>query len=251
MFTSPVVGTQAPLEIVQVNVAVVPGTNPVNPVVGSVSVVIVATPAVTVHCPVPTKGTLPASVVVVKLQKFWSPPAAAALGGGATEITTSLVEGTQAPLVIVQRNVAEAPITNPVTPEVGEVGVVIVTAPETNVQIPEPIAGAFPAKVVVVTLHKLCADPAFEGVTGAPLSTTIVSSEAGQTPFEIVQVKVSVAGEVSPVIFEVGSAGVVTVPVPKSETQAPVPTVGVLAASEVEAAAQRDWSLPAFAVVGN
>ena len=42
-------------------------------------------------------------------------------------------------------------------PEVGELGVVMVGVfgPETNVHRPVPFTGVFPAKVAVVTLHKL------------------------------------------------------------------------------------------------
>jgi hypothetical protein len=45
----------------------------------------------------------------------------------------------------------------PVIPEVGELGVVIVGVfgPETKVHNPVPFVGVFPAKVAVVTLHKL------------------------------------------------------------------------------------------------
>ena len=45
----------------------------------------------------------------------------------------------------------------PVIPEVGELGVVIVGVfgPETKVHSPVPLVGVFPAKVAVVTLHKL------------------------------------------------------------------------------------------------
>ena len=42
-----------------------------------------------------------------------------------------------------------APNAKAVKPEVGEVGVVMVPAPEVNVQRPEPTTGALPAKVEV------------------------------------------------------------------------------------------------------
>ncbi len=46
------------------------------------------------------------------------------------------------------------PTLNPVTPDVGEVGVVIVPLPAIKVHKPVPIEGVFPAKLEVVTLHK-------------------------------------------------------------------------------------------------
>ena len=49
--------------------------------------------------------------------------------------------------------------------EVAEPGIVIVeAAPDTWVQIPVPFVGVFPAKVAVVTLHKLWFTPALEVV---------------------------------------------------------------------------------------
>ena len=69
-------------------------------------------------------------------------------------IITSSVEEPHAPLVIVHLNVADAPIVNPVTPEVAEVGVVIVAVPDITLQAPVPAAGVLPARFVVVTLHK-------------------------------------------------------------------------------------------------
>ncbi len=46
------------------------------------------------------------------------------------------------------------PTANPVTPEVGELGVVIVPVPAIKVHNPVPTTGVLPAKVEVVTLHK-------------------------------------------------------------------------------------------------
>lgn len=40
-----------------------------------------------------------------------------------------------------------APTLNPVTADVGELGLVAVPVPETNDQVPVPIVGVFPAKV--------------------------------------------------------------------------------------------------------
>ena len=56
-------GGHVPLLIVQVKVFT-PVVKPVTPDVGLVGVVTVAVPAVTVHAPVPTAGTLAAKVAV-------------------------------------------------------------------------------------------------------------------------------------------------------------------------------------------
>ena len=57
-------GAQVPFVIVQVKVFT-PVVNPVIPEFGSVGLVTVAVPAVTVHAPVPTTGVLAASVAVL------------------------------------------------------------------------------------------------------------------------------------------------------------------------------------------
>ncbi len=80
-------------------------------------------------------------------------PAAAVVGVADTLITTSSVLAVQVPLLIVHRKVAE-PATKPVTPDVGEEAVVIVAVPLTTLHAPVPAVAVFPAKVVVVALHK-------------------------------------------------------------------------------------------------
>lgn len=64
------------------------------------------------------------------------------------KITTSLVEAVQIPFEIVHLKVADALIT--VTADVGLVNEVTAAEPETTVQAPAPILGAFAASVVVV-----------------------------------------------------------------------------------------------------
>ena len=66
----------------------------------------------------------------------------------------SSVDGGQVPLLIVHLRVAEAPTTIPVTPEVGEVGVVTVAVPDITLHTPVPIPAELADKVVVVSLHK-------------------------------------------------------------------------------------------------
>ncbi len=63
-------------------------------------------------------------------------------------VTVSFVVG-QVPFVIVQTN-EFAPRANPVTPDVGELGVVTVAPPAITVHVPVPGDGVFPASVAVV-----------------------------------------------------------------------------------------------------
>ena len=65
-------------------------------------------------------------------------------------IITSSVEGVQGGLEIVHRKVAVPGTAKPVTPEVGEEGVVMVAVPETTDHTPVPTVGVLAAKVVVV-----------------------------------------------------------------------------------------------------
>ena len=58
------------------------------------------------------------------------------------------VLGGQVPLLIVHTNVF-TPVVKPVTPLVGELGVVTVAVPAVTVQTPVPIIGVFAAKVAV------------------------------------------------------------------------------------------------------
>ena len=56
--------------------------------------------------------------------------------------------GVQVPLLIVHTKVF-TPVVKPVTPEVGDVGVVTVAVPAVTVHAPLPTVGAFAAKVAV------------------------------------------------------------------------------------------------------
>ena len=59
----------------------------------------------------------------------------------------------QVPLVMVQRRTAVLLVGTPVTPDVGELGVVIVAVPLISVQVPVPEVGLLPAKVKMPLLH--------------------------------------------------------------------------------------------------
>ena len=73
----------------------------------------------------------------------------AVVGAASLVIVTSSEELGHEPFVIVQRNVL-APTDKPVTPDVGELGVVTDPDPAMTVHAPVPTVGVFPAKVAVV-----------------------------------------------------------------------------------------------------
>ena len=64
-------------------------------------------------------------------------------------IITSSVTAAHGAFETVHRKVLDAPAVRPVTPDVGEAGVVIAPVPAIFVQVPDPCAGVFPAKVAV------------------------------------------------------------------------------------------------------
>ena len=95
-------------------------------------------------------------------------------------ITTSSVEGVQGGLEIVHRKMAVPP--KPVTPEVGEVRVVMVAVPDTTLHAPVPTVGVLAAKVVAVVLSqgRFWSGPALAGVEVQPIQpkATQVEEEA-------------------------------------------------------------------------
>ena len=106
------------------------------------------------HAPVPFVGVFAAKVVLVTPHRLvWSAPAAAVVGVALTDITTSSVEAVHGELEIVHLRVAVPGFDNPVTPDVGEDGVVIVALPDTTDQAPVPAVGVLPARVVVLLAH--------------------------------------------------------------------------------------------------
>ena len=131
-------------------------------------------------------------------------------------------------MLIVQRNVALPPTTKPVTEEVGEEELLMVALPDKTVQLPVPMEGVLPDKVVVVTLHKLWSIPAPEVVGGDAILITISSPELVQDPLLIVHRNVAVPPTTRPVTPVVGEEDEVRVAVPDTTLQLPVPVVGVL-----------------------
>ena len=95
-------------------------------------------------------------------------------------ITTSSVEGVQGELDIVHRRVAVPGTAKPVTPEVGELGVVIVAVPETTLHVPVPTVGVFPAKVAVVASQAgFMSEPALAVVgTAETLTEAVLTADA-------------------------------------------------------------------------
>ena len=135
----------------------------------------------------------------------------------------------QVPLVIVQRRVAEVPAVTPVTPEVAELGVVIVAEPLTKLQTPEPTLGVLPASVKELMLQFTRSVPADAGVTAASFVST-TSSVDEQVPLVVVQRRVALVPAGTPVTLEVAEEDVVIVAVPLTTVQVPEPVVGTLPA---------------------
>ena len=135
---------------------------------------------------------------------------------------------------MVHLSVTLDPTVSPVIVVVGECSAVIVAVPDTTVHVPVPIVAVFPAKVVVVTLHKCWSVPAFAVVGAGPTVKSISSVDTGHVPLLIVHRKLDVALTVKPVTNDVADVLVVTDAVPDNTDHSPVPTVGVFAASVVD-----------------
>jgi hypothetical protein len=146
--------------------------------------------------------------------------------------------------------VVGVPKTNPVTPEVGELGVVTAPGPETMDHKPVPIEGVFPAKDEVDTLHKPWFSPA-SAIVG--LSSTVIVTELeddGQNPLEIVHSKVAEPPMDKPVTSDVGSDASVIVALPEVTDHIPVPTVGVFPVKVVVVTLHKFWFPPLLDTVG-
>ena len=102
-------------------------------------------------------------------------------GHAVVEIVTSSLEEAQGALDIVHLNIALPAASRPVTPEVGEPGVVMLAFPETFVQLPIPSDGVFPDNVAILTPQAgLISVPAIAIVGGAFIVIVIVFDIEGE-----------------------------------------------------------------------
>src|SRR4051812_36041328 len=131
-------------------------------------------------------------------------------------MVTSSIEVAQVLLVVVQRNVFDAPGVKPVTADVAEFGFAIVPLPETKVQVPVPTAAVVAANVVEVEPHKVWSGPAFAVDGGAAIIIVISSIDAGQGPLVMLHRNVVDVPGVKPVTPDVAELGFVTAPVPET-----------------------------------
>ena len=118
------------------------------PEVGEEGVVMVPAPLTSVQVPVPVVAVFPARVAVVP-QTVCAEPAFAVVGAVTPVIVTVDVDAGHGAFVMLHWKTF-GPTPSPVIPDVGEVGVVMVPAPLTSVQVPVPVVAVFPARVAVV-----------------------------------------------------------------------------------------------------
>jgi hypothetical protein len=226
--TTSSVEVQVPLVVVQRRVTLLPAVTPVTVVVAEDAVVIVAEPVTMLQAPVPVVAAVAAIVNVLVLHNVWSAPAAAVVGN-AWFVSTTSSEDVHVPLVIVQRRVAGVPAVTPVTPEVGEEGVVIVAVPLTTLQTPVPTLALLPARVKAPLLQLTRSVPAAATVADAWFVSTTSSVEV-HVPLVVVHRKVTLLPAVTPVTVVVADAAVVIVAEPLTMLQAPVPVEAAVAA---------------------
>lgn len=65
---------------------------------------------------------------------------------------------------MVQRRVTGTPTVKPVTVDAGNAGDTMVAVPDTILHAPVPVRGVFPARTVVVALHRFWSGPALADV---------------------------------------------------------------------------------------
>ena len=193
--------------------------------------VMVAPPETNVHKPVPITGVFPASTVAVA-QIVWFGPAFETVGFASRWIDIVEDELGQTPLLMVHCNILLVAIDTAVTPDVSNVGVVIVAPPETKVHKPVPITGVFPASTVAVA-QIVWFGPATDGVGLSSRWIDIVEDELGQTPLLMVHCNILLVAIDTAVTPDVSNVGVVIVAPPETNVHKPVPITGVFPASTV------------------
>jgi hypothetical protein len=148
-----------PLEMVHWK-TLTPILKAVMPDVGDEGDVIIPLPETKLQAPVPITGVLPAKVAVVA-HTVCDTPAFEIVGGELRIIATVELDVPQLLEMVHWKTLV--PVLIPVTPEAGEVGLVMAPLPDTNVQLPVPTAGVFPAKVAV-EVQIVCEEPAVAAV---------------------------------------------------------------------------------------
>ena len=180
-------------------------------------------PETNVQLPVPTAAVLPAIVATVA-QTVWLAPAFAVVGTASACIKTVDVDGGQTPLLIVHWKIF-VPVPRAESPDVGDVVAKILPAPNTNVQLPVPIAGTFPANVAELAQTDWLG-PALDTVGAKNRVIATVELEDGQTPFPTVHIKIfapapnAVRPDVGELILEIN-------PDPDTKVHVPVPMAGI------------------------
>jgi hypothetical protein len=102
---------------------------------------------------------------------------------------TSSADAVQGAFEIVHLNVALVPAGTPVTPDVGEVAVVIVAVPLTKLHAPVPTVGVLPARVKLPLLQLVKSAPAL-AVVGRGLTVIVTVFEVAGLPVEQVAFEV-------------------------------------------------------------
>lgn len=226
--TSSVVAGQVPFETVHLKVALVPAVTLVMPDVREPGVVMPAVPLTRLHVPVPVPGAVAVMVKLPLLQFVLSAPALAT-EGDALLVNITASDEVQPPFVMVQVKVALVPVGTPVTPDVGEVLVVMIAVPLVTDHKPVPTEGVLPASVKLPLLQLPWSAPAAAVVATALLVSTTSSVEAVHGLLVTVHLKVALVPTGTPVTVVVLDDKEVIEAVPLTKLHAPVPKVGAVA----------------------